>query len=150
MINSVLARREEFGKIRIIYGARTPAEMCFKEELKAWQEMKGTEVRLIVDNPDKNWRGKSGVVTERWNEAENWTGGIAYVCGPPVMIRFVVEKLLRTGLKEEDIFITLERHMKCGIGKCGHCNIGGKFACVDGPVFSLREINEFPGKEKAI
>ncbi len=150
VINSVLVRKGEFGKIGIIYGARSPVELCFKEELRSWQAIEGVEARLSVDLPDGDWRGKIGVVTELWGESENWTGGVAYVCGPPVMIKFVVEKLLRTGLEEDDIYITLERHMKCGIGKCGHCNIGGKFVCLDGPVFSLREINKFPEKEKVI
>lgn len=76
--------------------------------------------------------------------------GAAFVCGPPVMIRFVIEKLLNSGFEDENIYITLERYMKCGIGKCGHCNIGEKFVCTDGPVFTYSQLKKFPDKERAI
>ena len=140
MIDLVLAHREEFGRVVLLYGARTPAGLCFKQVLKAWGEMEGMEVRLAVDVPEEGWEGSIGVVTELWEEAEPWRGGIAYVCGPPTMMKCVAEKLIRTGFNEEDIYLTLERQMKCGIGKCGHCNIGGKFVCIDGPVFSFSEL----------
>ena len=150
VINYVLAHREQFGKIKIFYGARTPEEHCFKEELEEWSRAVDTEVRLIVDEAAEEWAGMVGVVTETWREEEMEAGGVAYVCGPPVMLKFVVEKLLKSGFGEKDIYLTLERHIKCGIGKCGHCNIGGKFVCTDGPVFSYSQLKELPEDEKAL
>ena len=151
LINSVFNQRENFGKVKILYGAKTPDELCFKAELESWSKMPDTEVLLTVDQPDKTWKQNIGVVTSLWNKTDmTTTSGIAYVCGPPIMIKFVIEKLLNSGFKEENIFVTLERYMKCGIGKCGHCNLGEKFVCVDGPVFSFAQLKKFPEKERAI
>ena len=151
VINTVLSNREDFGRIKILYGARTPDELCFKEELNIWQGMSDIEVLLTVDNPDEGWKGNVGVVTTLWDTTSmRGTNQIAYVCGPPIMTRFVLKELLDTGFREEDIYVTLERYMKCGIGKCGHCNIADKFVCTDGPVFSYRQLKEFPQKEKAV
>jgi len=149
VINLVLNRREEFGKVVIVYGAGTPAELCFKKELEVWSKIEGVEVRLIVDLPEGYWEGRTGVVTELWEENEPWGEGVACVCGPPVMMKCVIEKLIRTGFNKEDIHLTLERQMKCGIGKCGHCGFAGKFVCVDGPVFSFSELEKLPDNEKA-
>lgn len=148
LIESVFARRPEFGKIKILYGAKTPDELCFKDELKAYGTISDTEVLLTVDYPDKNWKQNIGVVTTLWDKTDmNMPSATAYVCGPPIMIKFVIERLLACGFKEEGIYVTLERYMKCGIGKCGHCNIAGKFVCTDGPVFSYAQIKGFPDKE---
>ncbi len=151
VIKSVFDRRGDFGKIKILYGAKTPYELCFKEEIEPWSQMDDTEVLLTVDEPDESWEGNVGVVTTLWDKTNMTTScGVAFVCGPPVMIRFVIKKLLESGFKDENIYITLERYMKCGIGKCGHCNIGGKFVCIDGPVFSYSQLKKFPEKEMAI
>jgi len=151
LIKSVLYGHGNFGKIKILYGAKTPNELCFKEELKTWKQVDNTEIYLTVDEPDQSWQGDVGVVTKLWNKTDMATSdGVAYVCGPPVMIRFVVLNLLKSGFKDENIYITLERYMKCGIGKCGHCNIGEKFVCTDGPVFNYAQLKEFPDKERAI
>ncbi len=104
-----------------------------------------------MDNPDEHWKGNVGVVTTLWDKTDMSTsGGVAYVCGPPVMIRFVIMELLQAGFKDENIYMSLERYMKCGIGKCGHCNIGAKFVCVDGPVFSYSQTKQLPDKDKAL
>lgn len=151
VIKSVFDRRGDFGKIKILYGAKTPYELCFKQELKTWNQIDDTEVLITVDEPDENWKGNVGVVTTLWDKTNMATSyGVAYVCGPPVMIRFVIEKLLKSGFKDENIYVTLERYMKCGIGKCGHCNIGGKFVCIDGPVFAYSQLKKFPDKDRAI
>lgn len=151
LINSVFDRREEFGKIKILYGAKTPDELCFKDELKSWQKITDTEVLLTVDYLDERWKGNVGVVTTLWHKTDMSTSdGIAYVCGPPIMIRFVIMELLQSGFKDENIYMSLERYMKCGIGKCGHCNIGAKFVCVDGPVFSYSQTKQLPDKDKAL
>jgi len=151
VIKSVFNKREEFGKIKILYGAKTPDELCFKKELKTWSKITDAEVLLTVDEPDGGWQGNVGVVTTLWDKTDMATSaGIAYVCGPPIMIKFVIIKLLESGFKDENIYLTLERYMKCGIGKCGHCNIGEKFVCIDGPVFTYSQLKKFPDKEKAI
>ena len=151
LINSVLGKREEFGKIKVLYGAKTPDELCFKEELKTWQGITDTEVLLTVDKPDEGWEGNVGVVTTLWDKTDiTSSGGAAYVCGPQIMIRFVIERLIRAGFKGENIYVSLERYMKCGIGKCGHCNLGAKFVCIDGPVFTYSQLKRFPEKEKAM
>jgi sulfhydrogenase subunit gamma (sulfur reductase) len=151
VIRSAFDRRGDFGKIKILYGAKTPNELCFKEELKAWQQIDNTQVLLTVDEADEKWQGNVGVVTKLWDKTDMVSSnGVAYVCGPPIMIKFVVEKLLTSGFKDEYINITLERYMKCGIGKCGHCNIADKFVCVDGPVFTYGQLKGFPDKERAM
>ena len=151
LINSVFDRREEFGRIKILYGAKTPDELCFKDELKSWQKITDTEVLLTVDYPDERWKGNVGVVTTLWDKTDMATSGrVAYVCGPSIMIRFVIMELLQSGFKDENIYMSLERYMKCGIGKCGHCNIGAKFVCVDGPVFSYSQTKQLPEKDKAL
>lgn len=151
IINLVFNKKEEFGKIKILYGAKTPSELCFKPELDTWNHIPDTEVLLTVDEADKNWKGNVGVVTTLWDKTDmNTSSGIAYVCGPPIMLKFVIEKLVKSGFKYENIYVSLERYMKCGLGKCGHCNIGEKFVCVDGPVFSYDQIKNFPDKERAI
>lgn len=151
VIRAVFDRRGDFGKIKILYGAKTPDELCFKEELKAWKQIDNTEILLTVDYSDESWQGNVGVVTTLWDKTNiDSSNGIAYVCGPPIMLKFVLEKLLTSGFKDEDIYITLERYMKCGIGKCGHCNIGEKFVCIDGPVFTYSQLKKFPDKERAM
>ena len=148
VISSVLNRREEFGGIKILYGAKTPGELCFKQELKTWHQIPDTEVLLTVDEPDEAWKENVGVVTTLWDKTDMASSdGVAYVCGPPIMIRFVIMELTKSGFKDENVYLTLERYMKCGIGKCGHCNIGAKFVCIDGPVFSYSQIKELPEKE---
>lgn len=151
VINLAFDKRKDFGNIKILYGAKTPDELCFKEELKLWQKISQTEVLLTVDTPTNGWQGNVGVVTTLWEKTTiSPENSVAYVCGPPIMIKFAVKKLLESGFKTDDIYVSLERYMKCGIGKCGHCNIGDKFVCVDGPVFSLSQIKELPDKERAI
>jgi sulfite reductase subunit B len=151
LIKSVFGRRKDFGKIKILYGAKNPDQLCFKEELKAWNKVTDTEVLVTVDEADESWKGNIGVVTTLWDKTLVATfSDIAFVCGPPVMIRFVIEKLLSSAFKHHNIYITLERYMKCGIGKCGHCNIGEKFVCVDGPVFTYSQLEKFPDKERPL
>lgn len=148
LIKMVFNNRADFKHIKILYGAKTPDELCFKEELEAWKKIADTEVWLTVDKPCDGWGCRVGVVTELWKDtnvrAEN---AVAVVCGPPIMMKFAAMKLSESGFQDKDIIMTLERYMKCGIGKCGHCNIGEKFVCVDGPVFSYAQIKKMPQKE---
>ncbi len=148
LINMVFDHWEDFRHIKVLYGSKTPEELCFKGELEEWKKIPDTEVWLTVDNPCEGWEFCIGVVTELWKETDVDPGNaVAVVCGPPVMMKFVALELVRSGFKEKDILMTLERYMKCGIGKCGHCNIGEKFVCLDGPVFTYEEIRRFPEKE---
>lgn len=148
LINMVFDNRKDFKHVKVLYGAKTPDELCFKDELEVWKKIPDTEVWLTVDKPCDGWGCRVGVVTELWKDMHiHPENAIAIVCGPPIMIKFVVIQLQKSGFKDKDIIMTLERYMKCGIGKCGHCNIGEKFVCVDGPVFNYEQVKALPHKE---
>jgi len=150
LINMIMDNRDEFGRVKILYGSKTPDELCFKQELQEWKKIPNTEVRLIVDKPSDDWGDSVGVVTELWKETDvSSENAVAFICGPPIMIKFVAAKLVESGFKDKDIIMTLERYMKCGIGKCGHCNVGEKFVCVDGPVFTHEQVAKLSAKGKA-
>jgi sulfite reductase subunit B len=148
LINMVFDNRKDFKHIKILYGAKTPDELCFKDELEEWKKIPDTEVWLTVDTPCEGWDCRIGVVTELWKDTHvHPENAVSIVCGPPIMMKFVTMKLTESGFKDKDIIMTLERYMKCGIGKCGHCNIGEKFVCIDGPVFTYEQIEKMPKKE---
>lgn len=148
LINMVLDHRENFGHVKLLYGAKTPDELCFKDEIEAWKKIPDTEVWLTVDKPCDGWGCRVGVVTELWKDTNvHPDNAVSIVCGPPIMIKFVVAQLQKSGFADKDIIMTLERYMKCGIGKCGHCNIGEKFVCMDGPVFNYEQVKSLPHKE---
>jgi NAD(P)H-flavin reductase len=141
LINYILDKRKSFGRIIILYGAKNPEELVFKDELKRWEKRKDVKLLVTVDEEDGGWKGNVGVVTTLFEKIKvNPKKTFAFVCGPPVMIPFVIEGAKKMGLKDGRIFANLERYMKCGVGKCGHCNIGPKYTCLDGPVFSYKEI----------
>jgi len=141
LINNVLDNRDDFARITILYGSRTPGDLVFKDEFKIWENQPDVTMLVTVDRGDEEWTGNVGVVTTLFPKAdiEN-ENTVAFVCGPPVMIPFVIKDLLNLGFTDDTIISTLERHMKCGVGKCGHCCIGHKYVCMDGPVFSYREM----------
>ncbi|MBU0570913.1 MAG: FAD/NAD(P)-binding protein [Candidatus Omnitrophica bacterium] len=148
LINMVMDNRKDFGHVKILYGAKTPDEVCFKGELAEWKKVPDSEVWITVDKPCDGWGCSVGVVTELWKETEvHSENAVAFVCGPPIMIKFVLMELEKSGFKDRDIVMTLERYMKCGVGKCGHCNIGEKFVCIDGPVFTRHEVKAMPRQE---
>ncbi len=148
LINLVMDNRKDFGNIKILYGCKTADEFCFKDELKAWNKTPNTEVLLTVDKATDDWNGRVGVVTELWKDTDiKADNSVAFLCGPPIMIKFVVQKLEGSGFTDDNIVMTLERHMKCGLGKCGHCNVGDKFICIDGPVFTCEEVKKMPRKD---
>jgi len=141
LINNVLDNHDSFGKVTILYGARTPGDLVFRDEFEVWQAQPDTTMLVTVDRGDEKWTGNVGVVTTLFPKVEiEIKSTVAFVCGPPVMIPFVIKDLLELGFTEDTIISTLERHMKCGVGKCGHCCIGDKYVCVDGPVFSYRQM----------
>jgi sulfhydrogenase subunit gamma (sulfur reductase) len=147
LIEPMLESRSDFQDIQILYGARTPADLVYKDRLVDWAKMKDLRFMMTVDVGDATWTGDVGVVTTLFPKAElKIDDTVAFVCGPPIMIQFVIQGLIQLGVHPKNIISTLERYMKCGIGKCGHCAIGHKYICLDGPVFSYQEMLKLPEK----
>ncbi len=149
VIWNCLDLRENFKDITIVYGARSVADLVYKNELKEWEGRDDVKIVTTVDpgGETPEWTGKVGFVPTVLSEiAPNSENSIAIVCGPPVMIKFTFPVLEKLGFKEENIYTTLENRMKCGFGKCGRCNVGKVFVCKDGPVFSLDQLKELPAE----
>jgi len=148
LILYMLDNRADYKDITIIYGSRTPPDLCYKDELKEWEERSDVNLILTVDNEFPGWEKRTGFVpTVLKEEAPKSENTIAITCGPPIMIKFVLEGLAELKFPEENIMTTLEARMKCGIGLCGRCNLGHKYICKDGPVFSLKQLKELPSDE---
>ena len=140
----LLARRPEYGNLELIYGSRTPEDMVFRRELERWRGRFDFRVHVTVDSAGPDWRGNVGVVPTFISRARfDPEQTMALVCGPGVMMRFTVQELLSRGLKMENIYVSLERNMKCGLGLCGHCQLGSYFVCKDGPVFSYDRVRDW-------
>jgi len=147
LVDGLLADRDRFGEILLAYGARTPGDRLFVSELDAWAG-RGIEVAQIVDRSDTGWVGRVGVVTSLLDQRDfSRRPSVAFVCGPEAMMQATTRVLRDGGIPEERIFVSLERHMECGIGLCGHCQMGPFFICRDGPVFSLAELGDFFGRQ---
>lgn len=147
LINYMLheENRARFGRITVIYGARTPGLLLYKEELAAWEKRDDIKTVVTVDKGDENWQGREGFVPAVCKEvAPSAKNSVAVICGPPIMIKFTLPVFFDLGFAKENILTSLEMRMKCGIGKCGRCNVGYKYVCNDGPVFSLAELEELP------
>lgn len=135
--------RSRFGKITVIYGARTPGLLIYKDELAAWEARDDINLHVTVDKGDENWKGKVGFVPTVCKEvAPSSENAVTVICGPPIMIRFTLPVFFDLGFSKENIITSLEMRMKCGIGKCGRCNVGNKYVCKDGPIFSLAELDK--------
>lgn len=148
VINQVLDERGAYGRVIVLYGAKTPADLLFKEELQALSERDDVEFHVTVDRGDADWRGNVGVITRLFPKiAVDPRNTVAVTIGPPVMYRFVLMELLSKGIPEGEIWLSLERRMKCGIGKCGHCQINQLYCCVHGPSFTYAQIK---GVEEAL
>jgi NAD(P)H-flavin reductase len=140
----ILKNRDKFKDLTIIYGARTPGELMYKEELKEWEKY-DLNLVLTVDRADENWKRREGFVPTITKEvAPSPDNAIAVVCGPPIMIKFTLPVLYELKFSPKQVYTSLEMRMKCGIGKCGRCNIGTKYVCIDGPVFSCEELLQLP------
>jgi NAD(P)H-flavin reductase len=141
-IYHLLANRQRYGKIVILYGARTPTDILFRKELERWRSRFDISVEVTVDQAVSNWSGRVGVVPKLISRAdfapEETT---ALICGPEIMMRFSVKALQERGVKEDHIYVSMERNMKCAIGFCGHCQLGSQFVCKDGPVFPYSQIS---------
>jgi sulfhydrogenase subunit gamma (sulfur reductase) len=143
LIWNVLDERERFGRVTILYGARTPADLVYKDELQQWEARSDVELLVTVDRGEPDWDGNVGMVPTLFEKTTlRPKRSLAYVCGPPIMIKFVVQDLFMRGFAEETVISTLERMMQCGVGKCNHCTIGHRYVCRDGPVFNYRQIKE--------
>jgi NAD(P)H-flavin reductase len=137
----LLHHREKYHRVILLYGTRTPNDILYKRELKQWRSKFDLEVHVTVDRAVRTWRGPVGVVTSLISRAPFIEGNtIAMVCGPEVMMSFTVRSLRQRGLKNEHIFVSMERNMKCAVGFCGHCQYGPHFICKDGPVFCYDQV----------
>lgn len=148
LIRYVMDNRNEYKKIDIIYGARRPSDLCFRYDLDTWKKSETVDIITTVDKGDSDWKGREGFVPQVLEQVAPATeNAVAVVCGPPVMIRLTFPVLEKLGFTPERIITTLEKRMKCGIGKCGRCNIGNLYVCRDGPVFTYGQIRNFISKE---
>lgn len=145
-IKYCLKHRADYGKIQVLYGARSYADLCFKDELfELWPKEKDTEVFTTLDRPEEGWDGHVGLIPSYLEELKPAPEGkVAVICGPPIMIKFALKSLEKMGYNDEQVITTLEMRMKCGIGKCGRCNIGSEYICLDGPVFNLAQLRKLP------
>jgi len=135
--------RSRFGRITVIYGARNPGLLIYKDELAEWGQRDDLDLNVTVDKGDDTWKGREGFVPTVCKEvAPSSENAVTVICGPPIMIRFTLPVFFELGFSKEKIITSLEMRMKCGIGKCGRCNVGEKYVCKDGPVFSLAELDK--------
>lgn len=144
LIRFVIDKREDFGNVSVLYGCREPGELIFLEEFSSWFAHRNVDFRVTVDRarPEDGWKGKTGVITTLIPSlAINPARTYAVIVGPPVMFGFVISALKEKGLPDQRMFVSLERRMKCGVGKCGHCQMGQYFVCMDGPVFNCADVN---------
>jgi NAD(P)H-flavin reductase len=139
------ANRDKFKDLTIIYGARNPGELIYKYDLETWRKRDDINLNVTIDREAPGWKGLVGFVPAVLKEvAPSSDNAIAVICGPPVMMKFTMPIIGELGFQFEDVFLSLEMKMKCGIGKCGRCNIGNKFVCKDGPVFSYKDLHMMP------
>lgn len=147
VINYVRDNRQNYGKIKILYGSRSKQDLVdYREILDEWMADDNVEVYLTIDRPQDDWDGHVGFVPNYVKEIDLDLDYNVLVCGPPVMIKFTLANLKELGFKETQVYTTMELRMKCGVGKCGRCNIGNKYVCKDGPVFRFDELDQLPNE----
>lgn len=143
VVYTALARRAEFGRVSVLYGARTPAEILYERELERWRTQAGVDVAITVDRATESWRGRVGVVTRLIPRATfDASRAVALVCGPEIMMRFTAAELLKREVSPQRIYLSLERNMKCAVAFCGHCQYGPYLLCRDGPVFPYSDLRD--------
>jgi NAD(P)H-flavin reductase len=149
VIYTLLKNRKEYGRIYILYGARSPQDLLYRVELEQWGKLFDIEVHVTVDRGDQSWKGNIGVVSNLLTYIDfDKNNTISMVCGPEIMMKYTVEDLFEKGIPEENVYLSLERNMKCAVGLCGHCQFGPKFICKDGPVFSYPEVSSLFGRKE--
>ncbi|MEW5759405.1 MAG: FAD/NAD(P)-binding protein [Candidatus Thermoplasmatota archaeon] len=147
VINYMLDNRKDYDKLTVIYGARTTSDLCYKKEIFELENSGKVDVHLSIDVEEPGWNRFVGFVPNNLMRVKpSPNNAIALTCGPPIMIKYVLQNLKKLGFKDEQIYTTLEYRMKCGIGKCGRCNIGNLYVCKDGPVFNLKQLQTLPGE----
>lgn len=145
VINYVRAKRENYGSVQIVYGARSADDLVdYHEIIDEWMNDDGIEVNLTIDREQEGWSGHVGFVPNYVKELNPDLKKTVLMCGPPIMIKFTLAGLTELGFQKTQIYTTMELRMKCGVGKCGRCNIGNKYVCKDGPVFRFDELDELP------
>lgn len=148
VILDVLHHREDFGRVIILYGGRTPQDLLYTDEFEKWQGG-GVEMFVSVDRADENWKGQVGVIPMAFYRVRlDRRKTIVFSCGPEIMMRFVIYEAMARQIAKEDIYVSMERNMKCAIGFCGHCQVGPSFLCKQGPIFRFSTIESFFGKEE--
>ncbi len=145
----VFRHRKDFGRVSLLYGARTPSDLLYRAEIETWGKKFGIQTLYTVDQADPTWRGPVGVVTTLLRKADfQGDRGLVFVCGPEIMMRFTLMDLEAMGIADTRMYVSLERNMKCGVGFCGHCQHGASFVCKDGPVFRFDKVRDlFPRRE---
>ena len=142
-IQYVLDNRDDYGRVMILFGAKTPRDRLFTGEFDQWRSAKNVTLLETVDHRDEGWSGPEGVITTLMPLVKiDESRTIAIICGPPIMYKFVITELLKVKLRADQIYLSLERHMKCGVGKCGHCQVNNIYVCQDGPVFKFSDVND--------
>ena len=145
VINYVRDKRENYGSVQIVYGARSKDDLVdYKEIIDEWMADEGIEVNLTIDREQEGWDGHVGFIPAFVKELNPDLSKTVLMCGPPVMIKFTLQELMELGFEKTQVYTTMELKMKCGVGKCGRCNIGAKYVCKDGPVFRFDELDELP------
>ena len=145
VINYVRDKRENYGSVQIVYGARSKDDLVdYKEIIDEWMKDEGIEVNLTIDREQEGWDGHVGFIPAFVKELNPDLKKTVLMCGPPVMIKFTLQELMGLGFEKTQVYTTMELKMKCGVGKCGRCNIGSKYVCKDGPVFRFDELDELP------
>ncbi len=141
----MLEHRSDYGEITVIYGARTPGMLLYKDELAKWQERDDLNLHITVDREAPGWNGLVGFVPTIAGQVKpSPENAAALICGPPIMIKFTMPPLEEIGWRDEQVYLSLENRMKCGIGICGHCNVGPVYVCKDGPVFTRAQVQRLP------
>ena len=146
-IEYIFRRREEYGTMTILHGVKTPHDLLYRERYDTWRHQPNTQVLLTSDEPGKTWHNHVGVVTELFDDLQlDPDKTLVMMCGPEIMMRIACNMLTHKGLRPDAMYVSLERHMECGIGLCGHCQLGPYFLCKDGPVMRLDRVMPFMGK----
>lgn len=146
VIIGVAKKRSDYGKLYVLHGARTPQDLLFTRDYDDWRRIPNSELHITVDAGDEKWRGNVGVVTTLFNKFTfDPDRTVALLCGPEVMMYFTAKELMKRGLPRDSLYLSMERHMRCGIGFCGHCQTGPFFICKDGPIFKYDSIRRFFG-----
>jgi len=145
LLFSLFGQIDKYNKVILRYGARSPKDIVYKDAIPEWSRRKKVDVVVTVDVGESGWAGNVGLVTTIIKDLPvNLKNAVAVVCGPPIMMKFVTLKLLDEGFAPKDIYLSMEKNMSCGLGKCGHCRIGRFYACKDGPVFTYDELKDIP------